>query len=239
MSNLDISNTRRIRTCSKHLRLQRPQQHKFCNGRSRGAPMTSANHNPAQHCTKQAWFGSVWVSVLLSYSWGSACDFGMFWDHCVEGYNFGNGYYNDHHFHYGYFVYSAAVPLWNGKCWVWFSGPLEDSRISWSFPQRSFGMYFFQKKNLRQEGHCVVVIWSRHHDQAQLSLGNPSRILETLPAKIKRQQTRIWARTIYPLRGMETYHSDSSTLASLQAKPTKQYKTFKPTTATSYSTRRS
>jgi len=28
----------------------------------------------------------------------------------LSGYNFGNGFYNDHHFHYGYFVYSAAVP---------------------------------------------------------------------------------------------------------------------------------
>ncbi|CAK0813428.1 unnamed protein product, partial [Prorocentrum cordatum] len=27
----------------------------------------------------------------------------------APGMNFGNGYYNDHHFHYGYFVYSAAV----------------------------------------------------------------------------------------------------------------------------------
>eukprot|EP00435_Cladocopium_sp_Y103_P052068 s892_g16.t1 len=26
------------------------------------------------------------------------------------GQNFGNGFYNDHHFHYGYFIYSAAVP---------------------------------------------------------------------------------------------------------------------------------
>jgi len=36
------------------------------------------------------------------------------------GQNFGNGFYNDHHFHYGYFVYSAAVaakydPSWEQK----------------------------------------------------------------------------------------------------------------------------
>ncbi|CAJ1397085.1 unnamed protein product [Effrenium voratum] len=37
------------------------------------------------------------------------------------GYNFGNGFYNDHHFHYGYFIYSVAVlakfrPEWE-KTW--------------------------------------------------------------------------------------------------------------------------
>ena len=44
-----------------------------------------------------------------------------------SGLDFGNTYYNDHHFHYGYFVYAAAVigylnPLWLGsgsnKAWV-------------------------------------------------------------------------------------------------------------------------
>lgn len=39
----------------------------------------------------------------------------------IRGYNFGNGFYNDHHFHYGYFIYSAAVlakyrPSWE-KQW--------------------------------------------------------------------------------------------------------------------------
>ncbi|CAE7653832.1 DSE4 [Symbiodinium microadriaticum] len=36
------------------------------------------------------------------------------------GYNFGNGYYNDHHFHYGYWIYTTAVlakfrPEWEKK----------------------------------------------------------------------------------------------------------------------------
>jgi len=44
-----------------------------------------------------------------------------------SGQDFGNTYYNDHHFHYGYFVYAAAViayldPDWldqgNNKAWV-------------------------------------------------------------------------------------------------------------------------
>lgn len=44
-----------------------------------------------------------------------------------SGYDFGNSYYNDHHFHYGYFVYAAAVIAYldaewmtrgNNKAWV-------------------------------------------------------------------------------------------------------------------------
>ena len=37
----------------------------------------------------------------------------------MTGYNFGNGYYNDHHFHYGYWIYTTAAP-WQA---------LEDSRL--------------------------------------------------------------------------------------------------------------
>jgi len=33
------------------------------------------------------------------------------------GINFGNGFYNDHHFHYGYFVYAAAVVARNRPEW--------------------------------------------------------------------------------------------------------------------------
>merc|ERR1719428_1263827 len=33
------------------------------------------------------------------------------------GMNFGNGFYNDHHFHYGYFVYSAAVVAQHDPAW--------------------------------------------------------------------------------------------------------------------------
>lgn len=49
----------------------------------------------------------------------------------LSGYNFGNGFYNDHHFHYGYFIYSAAVCSldWDrAKLWplvdVWIHGTL-------------------------------------------------------------------------------------------------------------------
>ncbi|RDI79040.1 hypothetical protein Vi05172_g10907 [Venturia inaequalis] len=70
------------------------------------------------------------------------------------GADFGNGYYNDHHFHYGYFVYAASVigmvdPNWleeNGgrnKNWVQmlvrdFANPVNDAEFPFS---RSFDWY--------------------------------------------------------------------------------------------------
>jgi endo-1,3(4)-beta-glucanase len=59
------------------------------------------------------------------------------------GADFGNGYYNDHHFHYGYFVYAAAVighldPSWlqegNNTAWVNtlvrdFANPVNDAEF--------------------------------------------------------------------------------------------------------------
>jgi endo-1,3(4)-beta-glucanase len=70
------------------------------------------------------------------------------------GADFGNGYYNDHHFHYGYFVYAAAVigmvePGWlheNGgrnKEWVQmlvrdFANPVNDADFPFS---RSFDWF--------------------------------------------------------------------------------------------------
>ena len=42
-----------------------------------------------------------------------------------SGVDFGNSYYNDHHFHYGYFIHAAAIiayldPTWlpQNKDWV-------------------------------------------------------------------------------------------------------------------------
>lgn len=43
------------------------------------------------------------VSTTLS-STSHYCFFALF-----AGQNFGTGFYNDHHFHYGYFIYAAAV----------------------------------------------------------------------------------------------------------------------------------
>lgn len=70
------------------------------------------------------------------------------------GADFGNGYYNDHHFHYGYFVYAASVigtvdPNWleensgKNKNWVQmlvrdFANPVNDAEFPFS---RSFDWY--------------------------------------------------------------------------------------------------
>lgn len=35
-----------------------------------------------------------------------------------QGFNFGNGYYNDHHFHYGYHVFAAAVVAKYDRAWA-------------------------------------------------------------------------------------------------------------------------
>ena len=68
------------------------------------------------------------------------------------GADFGNTYYNDHHFHYGYFVYTAAVigyldPSWlnQGTNKAWVQMLVEDFANSWPgdyFPfSRSFDWY--------------------------------------------------------------------------------------------------
>lgn len=62
-------------------------------------------------------YDTVWGGVVSSGTYQNG-DFGL---------DFGNTYYNDHHFHYGYFVYTAAViayldPSWlslgSNKAWV-------------------------------------------------------------------------------------------------------------------------
>lgn len=70
------------------------------------------NEQPYPLAYDQSWKGAV---SSASYVTGDA------------GADFGNTYYNDHHFHYGYFVYTAAViaylnPAWlsqgNNQAWV-------------------------------------------------------------------------------------------------------------------------
>ena len=58
-------------------------------------------------------------SVCISYLYFFHCFSSMSSMLSLSGYNFGNGFYNDHHFHYGYFVYSAAVP-WSNLWWYVF-----------------------------------------------------------------------------------------------------------------------
>ena len=61
-------------------------------------------------------------SVCISYLYFFHCFSSMSSMLSLSGYNFGNGFYNDHHFHYGYFVYSAAVP-WSNLWWYFYALP--------------------------------------------------------------------------------------------------------------------
>ena len=57
------------------------------------------------------------VNTLNIQTWGGVCSTcGLHDEQC----DFGNGMYNDHHFHYGYHIYTAAVlaradPAWGEK----------------------------------------------------------------------------------------------------------------------------
>ncbi|KAH0261973.1 endo-1,3-beta-glucanase, partial [Aureobasidium melanogenum] len=66
------------------------------------------------------------LPLVYESSWGGAVSSGTY-QTGDSGLDFGNTYYNDHHFHYGYFVYAAAVigyldPGWlnqgTNKTWV-------------------------------------------------------------------------------------------------------------------------
>ncbi|KAI4723595.1 endo-1,3-beta-glucanase [Aureobasidium sp. EXF-10727] len=66
------------------------------------------------------------LPLVYESSWGGAVSSGTY-ETGDSGLDFGNTYYNDHHFHYGYFVYAAAVigyldPSWlsqgTNKAWV-------------------------------------------------------------------------------------------------------------------------
>ena len=67
----------------------------------------------------EGWLGGTNPNKLLyEDSWGGVCSScGLHDEQC----DFGNGMYNDHHFHYGYHIYTAAVlaradPAW-GEQW--------------------------------------------------------------------------------------------------------------------------
>lgn len=55
--------------------------------------------------------------LIYDYTWGGIVTARSLGDPAAE---FGNGWYNDHHFHYGYFIYTAAViakrdPAWGNQ----------------------------------------------------------------------------------------------------------------------------
>ena len=82
-------------------------------------------------------YDTVWKGVVSSASYKSPYDLGL---------DFGNTVYNDHHFHYGYFVWTAAVigyldPKWldqgSNKAWVNtlvrdFANPVDDAEFPFS-----------------------------------------------------------------------------------------------------------
>ena len=81
----------------------------------------------------EVWLNGEAVSPLLyDPSWGGMVTCGFFWNatlnkilrsypYCPDviqpGNNFGNGFYNDHHFHYGYHIYAAAVVSYFDSVW--------------------------------------------------------------------------------------------------------------------------
>ncbi|KAL6717521.1 endo-1,3-beta glucanase [Lecanora helva] len=66
-------------------------------------------------------YDTVWNGIVSSGSYKSG----------DPGQDFGNAYYNDHHFHYGYFIYTAAVigyldPTWLGPNRDWVNALVRD-----------------------------------------------------------------------------------------------------------------
>jgi len=58
--------------------------------------------------------GTNWDPLQYDVTWGGTCtQQGMLY----EAADFGQGWYNDHHFHFGYFTYSAAVIAKNNSQW--------------------------------------------------------------------------------------------------------------------------
>ena len=66
----------------------------------------------------EGWFGGTNGDKLVyEQVWGGVCSLNGLNDHNAD---FGNGMYNDHHFHYGYHIYTAAVlakadPAWGAQ----------------------------------------------------------------------------------------------------------------------------
>ncbi|CAI5534053.1 unnamed protein product [Closterium sp. Naga37s-1] len=73
--------------------------------------------------------------LLYDHTWGGVVSEAGSRDHGAE---FGAGMYNDHHFHYGYFIYAAATiakldPAWRDQ----YRAPLNDLMADYMSPQRT------------------------------------------------------------------------------------------------------
>jgi endo-1,3(4)-beta-glucanase len=74
----------------------------------------------------QSWGGIIscgcWYNWLEEVKHGKCKDYSGSLNACPTltdpGFDYGNGFYNDHHFHYGYFIYSAAVVARFNASWV-------------------------------------------------------------------------------------------------------------------------
>merc|ERR1719495_1793156 len=63
----------------------------------------------------QGWLGGTNGNTLLyDQTWGGVVSQCGLYD---QGCDFGNGMYNDHHFHYGYHIYTAAVIAKKDAAW--------------------------------------------------------------------------------------------------------------------------
>jgi len=59
--------------------------------------------------------GTNWDALLYEPLWGGICSTSGLAD---ENADYGQGWYNDHHFHYGYFLYAAAVIGKGNSAWI-------------------------------------------------------------------------------------------------------------------------
>ncbi|KAK1086804.1 endo-1,3-beta glucanase [Friedmanniomyces endolithicus] len=66
------------------------------------------------------------IPLVYDTVWGGAVSAGSY-NGGSSGVDFGNTYYNDHHFHYGYFVYAAAVIGYMRPAWL-----SEGSNAAWT-----------------------------------------------------------------------------------------------------------
>ncbi|KAK0250311.1 endo-1,3-beta glucanase [Friedmanniomyces endolithicus] len=66
------------------------------------------------------------IPIVYDTVWGGAVSAGSY-NGGSSGVDFGNTYYNDHHFHYGYFVYAAAVIGYMRPAWL-----SEGSNAAWT-----------------------------------------------------------------------------------------------------------
>ena len=66
--------------------------------------------------TLESWLEGTNVDPLIyDQTWGGVCSINGISD---ENADFGQGYYNDHHFHYGYHIYAAAVLARSDSAWA-------------------------------------------------------------------------------------------------------------------------